>query len=233
MMSFFRTKNSTWLLAVTLKTALLKIQKWQKSYKSTGISSKERERGIQKEASERGKYLKTPFILIKNEQYFEFKWDWNFIIVFSQNYDLISLPNFVVKFLSIILVFQNYIGFRSRPAGIWSCSCSLWKGRGASTRKGMPFWFLSFFSWAHALGRIWNNSREKYLKEYLLCSQFRGTVQCTIDDVIVWLQLRKMPLILQIICYKKKTSTFSEMLKCVCTASHGHLGPHGLVHHLQ
>ena len=50
------------------------------------------------------------FILIKNEQYFEFIQDWNFIMVFSQNYDLISLSNCTTKFsFSIILVFQKIL----------------------------------------------------------------------------------------------------------------------------
>ena len=71
----FSHQNSTWPLQYFLSKAVLykRIVKWQKSYKSTGISLKERERGIQKAAGERGKYLKTPFILIENEQYFEFK----------------------------------------------------------------------------------------------------------------------------------------------------------------
>ena len=112
---------------------------------------------------------------------------------------------FFVKFYSeislIVLVFQKNIiaGSRSKLKGLPSCTHPLQKGRGTATQKGMPFCF--FFSWAHALRRIWNKYIEKYLKEYLHLSLLWGTVQCTIDRSSCLTSIEKItPLIFQNFC---------------------------------
>ena len=99
--------------------------------------------------------------------------------------------DFFVKFCSeispIILMFsiKNIItGSRSKFKRVSSHSYPLWERRRAATWEGMPF-CLFFFFWACALKRIWNKGIEKYLKEYLLCSQLWGTILHTIDDVVV------------------------------------------------
>ena len=100
--------------------------------------------------------------------------------------------------------------------GSSDCSCFVWKGSRAKTQKGTSFWF----SQACALGRIWNNSREKYLKEYLLCSLFQGIVQCTIDGVVVRLQQKKNAPNIPNNLLQEKTHPPSSKCLSVCTHHH-------------
>ena len=76
-------------------------------------------------------------------------------------------------------------------------------------------------------------SREKYLKEYLLCSQFQGTVLHTIDVVIVSSNSIPIQSNDPSIPKFKNTSAPFEILESVHAASCGHPGPCSFICHLQ
>ena len=76
---------------------------------------------------------------------------------------------------------------------LWSGISFIWMGGRKKTRKGMS----SCFSWGHALRKIWKKDIEKIIKEYLHLSLLWGTVQHTKDDVVVLLQWKIVPLVIQ------------------------------------
>ena len=100
----------------------------------------------------------------------------------------------------------------------YQAALALYKRSRAATQKGMPFCF--FFPWARALKRIWNKGIEKYLKEYLLFSQLWGTVQHTIDNVVVSFNWKNNAPVFKILSH---TKTHPPPLKCWSMHVHHHV----------
>ena len=144
---------------------------------------------------------------------------------FSQNYYLISLSKLYRVISPMVFnVSKNILlqGLDPESKWLWSGISAIWMGGGEKTRKGMPYWF----SWACALRKIWKRDIEKIIKEYLHLSLLWGTVQHTKDDVLVLLQWKVMPLVIQNLALFFKTCPSPlKKLKCVCTSPCGHLGP--------